>query len=416
MKNLLKILSLLTIAGFILTSCEGPAGPEGPAGLDGTNGTNGVDGKDANETCKLCHNKDVVEAVAREYQYSVHFKGVAYAEEGTRNSCAPCHSSLGFLNVIEKSTPATFTGPDASGKYTSNYVAEAGVLALPGAIGCFTCHSSLHTDYEGTEFSPLATTAAVPLTMYGGTKTIDFDMENSNLCSKCHQPRPITGSNGNVIDYSLLVSDPTTAYALSKISFRTSVHYGTQSALAAGIGMGAIEFGTGYTNSSHVAGASCNTCHMATPSGEAGGHSFSAEGNFNGCNTTNCHTTMSSSNTTYKAAVADVETLLDDLLTAINAIGAGNDILYKDEDGNYSGYFNVYDPGSNPTGYWKSQNPSSSWTTAQKATNDAKPDLVITNAQFGAVINYSMVNHGAGTGVHNYPYIKTLLENSIAAI
>lgn len=404
MKNLLKILSLLTIAGFILTACEGPMGPEGPAGKDGTNGTNGtngVDGKDANETCKLCHNKDVVEAVAIEFHYSLHSSGTAY-EEGTRSNCAPCHSHQGFLNVVAKNTPVTFAGPDGSGKYTNSYVAEASALNLPGGISCFTCHSSLHTEYAGTEFSPLATVAAVPMTMYGGAKTIDFENENSNLCSKCHQPRPITASTGNVIDYSKLVSEPTTAYALSSISYRTGVHYGTQSAMAAGVG--GIEFGTGYTNSAHVAGASCTTCHMASPSGEAGGHSFSAEGNFKGCNTTGCHTTMSATNATFTATTTEIADLIDDLATAINALGGGHDILEKDADGTYHGYIDIYDANSNSDGYWK--NPAYG-TPAFPA---------ITNAQFGAILNYQLVVHGAGKGVHNAPYIKTLLTNSIAAI
>jgi hypothetical protein len=241
------------------------------------------------------------------------------------------------------------------------------------------------------------------MTMWGGAKTINFTKTNANLCSKCHQPRPVTGSNGNVIDYSKLISEASTVYALSSISYRTGVHYGTQAAMAAGTG--AIEFGTGYSNSAHVAGASCNTCHMATPSGLAGGHSFSAEANFNGCNATGCHSTMSATNATYTAAVADVTNLLSSLATKINAIGAGHDILEKDAtDGLYHGYFDIYDANSNADGYWK--NPAFG--------TPAFPAL--TNAQFGAVLNYQLVFRGGGTGVHNYPYIKKLLENTIAAI
>ena len=144
---------------------------------------------------------------------------------------------------------------------------------------------------------------------------------------------------------------------------------------------------------------------MATPSGLAGGHSFNATGNFAGCNTTGCHTSMSSSNATYTAATADITAKLGELAAEINAIGAGHDILQKDpEDGLYHGYFDIYDQDSNPTGYWK--NPA----------NGSPAFPALTNAQFGAVINYQLVFRDASKGVHNYSYIKKLLENTLSAI
>ena len=202
------------------------------------------------------------------------------------------------------------------------------------------------------------------------------------------------------INYSLLVSDPTTPYTLSSIGFRTGVHYGTQGAMAAGVG--AVEFGTGYTNSHHVANASCSSCHMATPSATAGGHSF--EPNFNGCNTTACHTGMSATSALYLATTNEINTLTTSLVDKINAIGAGHDILQKDADGSYHGYFDIYDANSNSTGYWR--NPAF-----------GAPALpALTNAQFGAIINFQLIVRGGAKGIHNAPYIKKLLENSIAAI
>jgi len=400
MKNLLKLLTIFFSAALLFSACEGPMGP---AGADGSDGADGANGTDANETCKTCHNSTVVQAKAIEYEHSLHFTGEAF-EEGTRNNCAPCHSHQGFLDVIKNNTPATIVvNPTDPTKYINNYVASASAIALPGAISCFTCHSSLHKEYESTEFMPLATTASVSMTMWGGSKSINFAQTTSNLCAKCHQPRPITASSGALIDYSKLVSEPATTYTLSSISYRTGVHYGAHAAMAAGVG--GIEFGTGYTNSAHVAGASCTDCHMATPSGLAGGHSFNATGNFAGCNTTGCHTSMSSSNATYTAATADITTKLGELAAEINAIGAGHDILQKDPvDGLYHGYFDIYDQGSNPTGYWK--NPANG--------TPAFPPL--TNAQFGAVLNYQLVFRDASKGVHNYPYIKKLLENTLSAI
>jgi len=397
MKNLLKFIAILFGTVFLFSACEGPMGPAGADGSDG------ADGKDANETCKQCHNNTVVLAKSIEFEHSLHFTGEAF-EEGTRNGCAPCHSHQGFLDVIEKNTPATIVvNPSDPTRYINNYAASSSALALPGAISCFTCHSSLHKDYEATDFMPLSTTAAVSMTMWGGAKSINFAQNSSNLCSKCHQPRPVTASSGALIDYSKLVSEPATPYTLSSISYRTGVHYGAHGAMAAGVG--GIEFGTGYTNSAHTTLASCSSCHMATPSGLSGGHSFNSAGNFEGCNTTGCHTTMSATNATLTAAQDDIEAKLAELAAGINAIGAGHDILQKDPaDNQYHGYFDIYDAGSNQTGYWR--NPG--------LGSPAFPAL--TNAQFGAILNFQLVMRDASLGVHNYPYIKKLLEESIAAI
>jgi hypothetical protein len=255
--------------------------------------------------------------------------------------------------------------------------------------------------------------------MYGGAKEINFAKTDANLCAKCHQPRPVTGSNGNVIDYSKLVSEPDVTFALATLGYRTGVHYGTQGSMAAGVG--AIEFGSGYQNSAHVAGASCNACHMSAPTGFAGGHSFSAAGNFTGCNVSGCHSTtpLTANSAKFKDAVAAVTTKLGLLEDEINAIGVtlgGGDVLQIEDDGTYHGYLSIYDPSANPNGNYKNSGNTSSWTQAQKDLNAAKPAMVLTNAQFGAILNYQLVYRGGGKGIHNYPYISTLLDNTLAAI
>ncbi len=397
MKNFIRLLSLFIVTLLLFTACEGPMGPAGADGNDGT------DGKDANETCKLCHNSEVVEATANQFKYSTHYLGEAF-EEGTRNNCAPCHSNQGFLYVTKNNTPATIVAnPSDPTKFINNYVIPASATSFPGEISCFTCHSSLHTNYAGTEFLPLTTTAAVPMTMWGGSKSINFAKTTGNLCAKCHQPRPVTASSGALIDYSKLVSDPTAKFTLASVSYRTGIHYGAQGAMASGTG--GIEFGTGYSNSAHTSGASCITCHMAAASGFSGGHSFIVSGNFNGCNAASCHSTMSSSSDIFTTTQTVISGLLDQLAEKINATGAGHDILQKDPVTNkYNGYLDIYDSGSNATGYWK--NPA----------NGTPAFPAITNAQFGAIINYQLVVRDGSLGVHNFPYIKRLLENTIAAI
>ena len=397
MKRSLNILSLLIVTGIVMVSCEGPMGPTGPQGPQGAKGEPGT-----TVACTECHNQDVVESKAVEYEHALHFTGTAY-EEGSRAACAPCHSDQGFRYVVENNTPATFVpDPNNAGKYLNSYSVDAITASLPGPISCFTCHNSLHTTYSGEDFSPLTSVAEVPMTMWGGTKTVNFPKNKGNLCAKCHQPRPVTASSGNVIDYSLLVSDPNTKYTLSSISYRTGIHYGAQASIAAGVG--GIQFGTGYANSAHTANLSCGSCHMAEPRTLSGGHSFSVAGLFTGCNIGGCHTNMSATSPTYTNAVDDITGLLSDLATKINAIGNGHDILQKDpEDGQYHGYIDIYDAGSNPTGYWK--NPDMG--------NVAFPP--ITNAQFGAIINYQLAFRDGSTGVHNYQYTKKLLENTLAA-
>jgi hypothetical protein len=382
---------------LFLASCEGPMGP---AGL---NGQDGQDGTDANETCKTCHNSVVVDAKSREYSYSVHATGEEYTR-GTRNDCAPCHSHQGFMDVVSRNVSASFvTDPADNSKFINSYVASSSALSLPGSINCFTCHSSLHTNYNSTEFLPLTTTTAVAMTMYGGTKSLDFAQESSNLCAKCHQPRPITGADGNVINYTALVSNPDDPFTMASVGYRTGIHYGPHSAMAAGIG--GIEFGTGYSNSAHTEDASCTSCHMAAPSGMAGGHSFTTTANFNGCNVSGCHSGMSASGSMLQTVTDNISDLIDQLAEEINAIGNGNDILQKDpEDGLYHGYLDVYDRSGNPDGYWK--NPA--------LGNVALPQL--TNAQFAAIINFQLVVRDGSMGVHNYPYIKKLLENTLEAI
>lgn len=438
MKNLFKLLSLLTISGFMLASCEGPQGVTGPAGKDG------IDGVDANETCKECHNPTVVEAKATEFEFSKHSYGEAAFEEAGNTGCTPCHTSDAFKYVCANNTPATFALNAATGKYSNNYAVPA-TDAL-GEINCTTCHSSLHTSYTSEDWKPFTTTAAVSMTMWKGEKEINLtqDGSSSNLCIKCHQPRPLTTStstsNGDVVDYVGLATAPSTIFynntignaAPNKVipSYRTHVHYGTVGAVYAG--KGGVEFtGTqAYGNSVHTTVASCADCHTSTITGRAGGHTFTAKGNFTSCNTTGCHSTpiTSSSTTFWKTTRDEIKLLLDNLAAKINAVGGGTDILHSESDaeanlwadlttGKYDGYLNIYDPSTNPNGAWRNPAPSNSWTTAQKATNTALPLFPsLSNGVMGAIINFQMCLREYSLGIHNYKYSKAILTNSIETL
>ena len=452
MKNLFKSFSILFSAAFLFAACEGPMGP---AGADGTDGADGADGTDANETCKLCHTQTVVGAIQAQFELSKHSYGEAAFEEAGSTGCTPCHASEAFKYVSKNNIPATFTLNTTTGKYSNDYVTTAATAF--GELNCFTCHSNLHTNYASTEFLPFTTTAAVPMTMWKATKTINLSQDGgvSNLCAKCHQPRPLTTSstlsNGDVVDYAGLVTNPTTTFydnvvgnaAPNKLlpSYRMHVHYGTVSAVYSGIG--GVEF-TGsqtYSNSPHTAGASCVDCHMADITGRAGGHTFkvrNGEGaltssttfNFKGCNVTGCHSAnpITSSSTLWTATRNEIKTLLNTLAAKINVIGSGTDILHADTDGesnlwaglttgNYDGYLNVYDPSSNPTGVWKNPGSTSSWTQPQRDTNNALPIFPsLKNVHVGAMVNFQFGLREFSLGIHNFKYSKALLQNSVDAL
>jgi hypothetical protein len=450
---------MVTAASLIFTACtkEGPAGPQGPNGTDGTNGTNGTDGtngtngtdgKDANETCKICHTATVVDAIAVEFQMSKHGWGSAAFEEAGNPSCGPCHEQKAYIYVVKNNIPSTFTFNGTTGKWVNDY--SSVYSDAIGAISCWTCHSSLHTTYDTADIA-LTTTAAVPMTMWGGAKIINLTQKDgeSNLCVKCHQPRPLTATaaydpSSRLINYDSIKNYPTlmfydsTAGAVNKNvrpSYRMHVHYGVVGAVYAGVG--GIEFAgpRTYENSTHTTLASCQDCHMAEPMyGVAGGHAFnmrngietalssSTTWNFAGCNQTGCHADnpLDANSSTFKDTRSEVKTLLDQLAATINAIGGGTDILHKANapdnlwagitTNNYDGYLDIYDASSNPEGYWR--NPG-----LNTPTNNAKPKFPsLTNARMGAMINFQFCLREYSLGIHNTKYVKALLANSIAIL
>jgi hypothetical protein len=138
---------------------------------------------------------------------------------------------------------------------------------------------------------------------------------------------------------------------------------------------------------------------------------------------------LSSSSTTYwKTTRDEIKALLNNVAGKINAVGGGTPILHSEADdeanlwaglttGNYDGYLNVYDPGSNPSGVWKNPGSTGSWTQAQKDINNALPAFPsLKNATVGAMINFQMCLREYSLGIHNYKYTKALLQNSIETL
>jgi hypothetical protein len=446
--SFLKILLFGLVCAFIATSCvkEGPQGEPGVDGKDGVAGAAGKDGKDANETCKMCHTPEKVEAVATQFELSKHnFGEVAFEETGVVG-CAPCHESEGFKYVIANNIPATFTIPAGGTKFANNYSATPNTSY--GEITCNTCHSSIHATYTSADLPALTTTAKVPMTMWGAKKEINItaDGGTSNLCIRCHQPRPLTNlQTGDVLDYPALASNPkgiaydannnSATTNIIRPSYRMHIHYGAIGAVYAGVG--GVEFGTGYTSSAHPSVASCGDCHMGDVVGSAGGHSFKAEGNLTTCNATGCHSTpiTASSTTFWTVPRAEIKTLLADLAAKLTVDGveimnrngdATTNLWYGHTTNNYDGYINIMDMQNNPSGSIYNakqfQNPSAPtapnqyWSQADIDLNKTLPKLSLTNAQLGAIINFQLCLREYSLGIHNFAYTKALLTNSKAVL
>ncbi len=446
------------------SSLPGPQGPEGPQGPVGPMGPQGPAGEGMEVNCLQCHNHNpatpatglaaLLEHAGNEYEHSKHAEGAELSiEEGYSAGCAPCHSDQGFHSVVDNNTIPTFNFNAGTGKYSFAYNATAAnssaLTTFPGNVGCFTCHKGAAGDSMA-----LTTTAPVPMTMWampGNSKTIDLPQNggSSNLCVKCHQPRPMqvssTLSNGASVDYDDLAANPMNVFfdavvgnaAPNKLipSYRSHNHYGTVGAIFAG--MGAVEFaGTmNYGNSTHSTTASCSRCHMAQPTGANGGHSFWVSSynesgnksyNFKGCLGAGCHTTMTATTSSFTSLQANTVEMLQTLADKLRTNGV--EIMHKNTDAEsnifahltpegYDGYLDIYDPSTNPLGAIKNPAPANSWTQDQKTYNlTLTPLSTLLNVQWGAIINFQLCLREWSLGVHNPGYSVALLNNTIESL
>jgi hypothetical protein len=360
-KNLLRLLVALLLVALI-AACEGPAGPEGPqgpAGQQGLPGDNYVNWEGFAEgiQCAACHNPEIdtmyyVGARVAQWSVSKHGNGSAYVENSS--TCAPCHTTEGF---IQQDLGMTVTGH-----------------ANSTPPNCFACHSP----HSRADFS-LRT--VVPVTMLAGVAgqpDITFDYGNGNLCAACHKPRSISPK-----------PDPTKTAATDTITITSSrwyQHYGVQGLMLSG--NNGFEFeGETYSNSYHTTAAAiqeqgCSICHMAQEErNPAGGHTMWLDYEDTeivaGCLTTGCHSAPMTLD--YDDVQTQTEMLLDSLHTLLLDRG---------------------------------------WITASGSINaSTSSPLKIAPAYLsGALYNYFFVEHDLSLGVHNTKYAQKLLEDSIAKL
>jgi hypothetical protein len=335
---LIPVIAWCLIASNIMfTGCtkEGPAGPPG---------ADGKDGLDANATCMECHNfSEFIVAKFGQQNNSVHASGANIDRNG--ENCAYCHTSQGFRNYITEGSTETITSPTA--------------------IGCRTCHP-IHESYTADDYS-LRTTDAVALTV--GDATYDFG--NSNLCTNCHQARPVS-------PYPVFGGED-----VEITNMRYGPHYGPQSNMFVGAGPYEVPGDMEYQNSAHtsVIDDGCITCHMSDPVAyNAGGHqmgmtyaSFGSESyNLSGC--TECHPNTDGLEDLLAANSEEIETLTYELRDKLIEKGLLN------------------------------------------ASELVPTPITVSPNEAGAILNYKFVYGDHSKGAHNYLYTKALLMNTLESL
>lgn len=228
------LLAALVSASLFMISCEGPAGKDGLAGTDGKNGQ---------EQCATCHNSsNLLFAKQLQWANSQHGVGTTFERSGT--SCAPCHTSDGFHEVL------------ASGAF--NTAAE---VQNPTGQNCRTCHfvhrNSNDTDWELTKVGEVK---------FRVDTTLTHNFGKGASCATCHQART----------YSPVLNLEAETYTVANNRF--GPHYAT--AANTFIGKGAIEIAGPVPYSSTLAHKNamqntCVDCHMGKAFGaQAGGHTM----------------------------------------------------------------------------------------------------------------------------------------------
>ena len=280
---------MFAASAVFYASCtkEGPQGPPGEDGIDGTDGT---------ATCGQCHNfTENTTARILQWENSTHANGGNYERNGT--SCAPCHTSKGFREVLATGAMETETA-----------------ISNPTNINCYTCHD-IHQTYTASDWA-LAT--AEPLVMWQGGHT--FDGGTGNLCANCHQMRTFTMPDA---------SDPSGDYTVS--SSRFGPHHGPQSAMLMGVnGYGVETSPNPHFSKDHN---TCVGCHMAEPYGaQAGGHTWNTAYAYHGhtelltagCLASGCHTNEDLLLENYEELEAEIQALIDTLYPLLVDAGIAN--------------------------------------------------------------------------------------------
>jgi hypothetical protein len=245
--------------------------------------------------------------MSNQWAHSTHATGGNY--ERNAKDCAPCHTSQGFLEIIQ-------TGMMETDVAISN----------PNPPNCYTCHN-IHDTYTTDDWS---FTTSDPVEFWINNEV--SDQGKANVCITCHQtriPDPLPDPNASG---TVTVSSP-----------YWGPHHGPQGPMFAGTA--GYEVGSGYTNSNHTTmiDNSCVDCHMAEAYGtQAGGHVMAASYAYHGSTSvltagcTDCHTDASALETKIENTKLEIAALADSLGNQLIADGLLDGSSHRIIPGTYS--------------------------------------------------------------------------------
>jgi len=349
-----KIFQLLTLAicavmFAFVTGCEGPAGPAGADGANGADGADGINGTNGSD------GTDGVDGNA---------------------VCLECHNVTKKSAVslaYEESTHA-MSNVQYDGRFTYQYASDG-----EGRKSCAPCHSNegfVETQYTGYDSVRVALVAAQRIqctTCHSFHESLDFENE-PNSALRTNTPVELAMyDDGTKIDFednSNLCANchqPRTAAPTSDgddfmvTSKYYGPHHGPQATVLSHIG--GYELGTGFPvgDNAHAA-SSCVGCHM-----DESDHSFDPA--LAACNTTDCHDGGISS-VTDNSRQNTIKTLMTVLQGELKTAG-----LLDDTDHAVPGTYGIDSAGS--------------------------------------LYNYLLIMDDRSNGIHSFPYVEKLLNNSI---
>jgi len=352
----LLLLALAVLLLAALTGCERKV--EGTVAVEDT----------VSDQCFNCHNGQL-DAMQGEWANSVHASGanVDYTSRPGQE-CVRCHNQEGFIYWIN----------------------EGAILANAGnakAIGCFACHNP-------HENGDLRLRIEAPVTMKTGAT---FNIGAANLCANCHQ-----ASN-----YPTITDD----YTLTSDDTRFGPHHGPQGDLLLGTGgyTGFPDFVAGSSLHKDVLAEGCVTCHMGYAQSHegynVGGHSFNMldeDGNslVSNCTASACHGagTLAFTKSTNSLEPYDVT------LTA--------DPVDWDNDGTVEGYQTEMEGMLDSLGtLLELQGIYNPDPPPGKGT--AVPGTYADGNLVGAYWNFITVEEDRSMGIHNWEYMRSIIQASI---
>ncbi len=307
-------------------------------------------------------------------------------DPGTTLGCADCHNStspmVAFSAQWSESTHAMGGNAAYANRtgcvqcHTSQgfleYIAEGSTANIsipsnPMQINCATCHK-IHQTYSASDWALTKPGAQILEVKYAGAD-VTWDKGTSNQCVFCHQSRNVSPAPAvNGADFAIA-------------SERIGPHHGPNANLILGKTPFELPGEAHPTANPHSTASGCVTCHMSTPYGyQAGGHNMGVWYDSHGTETmlktgcTTCHT----NSTTLSTLIASLTVEIEDKMSTLEAqlIAAG---IYNTDT-----------------------------ELANKGTFKANAVL--------AYLNFNTIKEDRSNGVHNPGYIKTLLDNSIAAM